>query len=115
MALGEHFAIICSDSIDDPGEKNKVISELKSDGKAIIDITGKEVEHCAGNALQVKNSTGDKYLILSKTAKEILSEDQIRSIEKTSKILSVDIGTIQKYGGGSIRCMMAEVFLPKTK
>ena len=115
MAIGEELTIVCSDSIDDLKEKNKVISELKSDRKIIIDITEKQVECFAGNALQVKNSKGDRYLILSKTAKDILSEDQIRSIEKTSKILSVDIDTIQKYGGGSVRCMMAEIFLPKSK
>ncbi|UUV19559.1 arginine deiminase-related protein [Fusobacteria bacterium ZRK30] len=115
MAIGEEFAILCSSSIDDISEKNKVISELSSHGKTIIDITEKQVEKFAGNALQVKNSRGDKYLILSKTAKEILSEDQIRSIERTSKILSVDIDTIQKYGGGSVRCMMAEIFLSRSK
>lgn len=115
MAIGEEFAILCSDSIDDLDEKNKILSELRSDGKIIIDITEKQVEHFAGNALQVKNPKGDRYLILSKTAKDILSEDQIRSIEKTSKILGVDIDTIQKYGGGSVRCMMAEIFLPRSK
>jgi len=115
MAIGEDFTILCSSSIDNIEEKNKVVSELRSDGKTIIDITEKQVEHFAGNALQVKNYRGDKYLILSKTANDILSEDQIQSIEKTSKILSVDIDTIQKYGGGSVRCMMAEIFLPRSK
>lgn len=113
MAVGEKFAILCSDSIDNLEEKNKVISELKSDGKTIIDITEEQVEHFAGNALQVKNAKGERYLILSKTARDTLSPDQIKIIEKTSKILSADIDTIQRYGGGSVRCMIAEIFLPK--
>jgi len=113
MAIGESFAILCTSSIDDLKEKNKVISELKSDGKIIIDITEKQVNNFAGNALQIKNSKGEKFLLLSNTAKAILSEDQIKSIEETSNILSVDVDTIQRYGGGSIRCMMAEVFLLK--
>jgi len=115
MAIGESFAILCTSSIDDLEEKNKVILELESDGKVIIDITEEQVNNFAGNALQLKNSGGDKFLLLSTTAKAILSKNQIKSIEKTSKILSVDVDTIQKYGGGSIRCMMAEVFLPKIK
>jgi len=115
MAIGESFAIVCTSSIDDLEEKNKVISELKSDGKVIIDITEEQVNNFAGNALQVKNLRGDKFLILSTTAKEILSEEQIKSIEKSSKILSVNVDTIQKYGGGSIRCMMAEIFLPMNR
>ncbi len=115
MAIGESFAILCTSSIDDLEEKNKVISELESDGKVIIDITEEQVNNFVGNALQVKNSAGDKFLLLSTTAKAILSEDQNKTIEKTSKILSVDVDTIQKYGGGSVRCMMEEVFLPKTK
>lgn len=113
MALGERFAIICSEAIDDIEEREKVLSYLKTDGKTIIDITEEQAEKFAGNALQLKSNSEKRYLILSKTAKDSLTQKQIDTIEESSEILSVDIETIQNYGGGGVRCMMAEIFLPK--
>jgi len=113
MALGEEFAIICSEAIDDVRERETVITSLISDKKAVVDISEDQVESFAGNALQLKNKEGRKFLIISESAKNSLSESQIDIIERSSEIISVDISTIQKYGGGSVRCMMAEIFLPK--
>ncbi|GLI58328.1 hypothetical protein PM10SUCC1_38420 [Propionigenium maris DSM 9537] len=110
MALGEDFAIICSQAIDDPLQRKKVLDELKGDGRVVIDITEEQVESFAGNALQVRSSAGNSYLVMSRSALEILTPYQIKLIEERTEILSIDIGTIERYGGGSVRCMMAEVF-----
>lgn len=110
MALGEDFAIICSQAIDDPLQRKKVLDELKGDGREVIDITEEQVESFAGNALQVKSLAGRSYLVISKSAVDSLTPNQIKAIEERSEILSIEIETIERYGGGSVRCMMAEVF-----
>ena len=113
MCLAEDFAVICLDTIDDKKERKNVIKHLKSDGKEIITISEEQMHQFAGNMLQVKNASGDKYLIMSKAAHDSLNEEQIKAIEKHCSILSSELSTIETCGGGSARCMMAEVFLPK--
>lgn len=112
MCLGEDFCIICLDTIDDPKEKKNVLHHLKMDGKEVIDITESQMHHFAGNMLQVQGKD-KKYLVMSTAAHDSLTQSQIASIEKYSEILSSDLTTIETCGGGSARCMMAEVFLPK--
>ena len=114
MALAEDFAIICLDSIDDPKEKKQVVSALKQSKKEIIAITEAQVHQFAGNMLQVRG-TDSKYLVMSLAAHNSLAPSQIKQIEKHCEILSSDLKTIETCGGGSARCMMAEVFLPKAK
>jgi len=113
MALGEHIAVICLDSIDDKKEKKFVIKNLKEDKKEIIAITEEQMHHFAGNMLQVKGANGNKYMVMSKAAHDSLTQEQINKIEANAQILSSDLQTIETCGGGSARCMMAEVFLPK--
>ena len=112
MALGEKVAIICLDTIDDKAEKKNVVKHLKENGKEIIAITESQMHQFAGNMLQVKGNDG-KYMVMSKAAHESLNAEQISAIEKHSKILSSDLAVIETCGGGSARCMMAEVFLPE--
>src|SRR5690554_1971816 len=112
MCLAEEFCVICLESIDDAKEKNNVLRHLKQDGKEIIAITESQMHHFAGNMLQVQG-TDHKYLVMSAAAHNSLTKDQIAIIEKSSVILSSDLTTIETCGGGSARCMMAEVFLPK--
>ncbi len=114
LAIGENFAIICTSSIDDPEERETILSSLRDDNKEIIDISEEQVECFCGNALQIKNRDEERFLVLSKTAYGALTNEQIKVIEKSSKIIIGDVPTIQKYGGGSVRCMMAEVFLPES-
>src|SRR5690554_3916307 len=114
MCLGEGFCVICLESIDDAKEKNNVVRHLKQDGKEIIAITESQMHHFAGNMLQVQG-VDKKYLVMSSAAHNSLTEEQIAVIEKTSEILSSDLTTIETCGGGSARCMMAEVFLPKAQ
>ena len=113
MAVGSEFAIICADSIDDEIERKNIINSLKADGKEIVYISELQVESFAGNALEVRKADGDAILVMSKTAFEVLEKKQIEQIEKYTEILPINVSTIEKYGGGSVRCMMAEVFLPK--
>lgn len=113
MALGEHVAVICLDAIDNKAEKKNVIQHLKDDGKEIIDITETQMQKFAGNMLQIKGANNKNYMVMSTVAHNCLNPDQISTIEKYSEIISSDLETIETCGGGSARCMMAEIFLPK--
>ncbi len=114
MCLGETFAVICLSSIDDKKERKNVIKHLKEDGKTIIDITENQVNNFAGNMLQVRGVNDDLYLIMSQSAYDSLSKYQLETLKKHNKnIISSPLDTIETCGGGSARCMMAEVFLPK--
>ncbi len=114
MCLGETFAVICLDCIDDKRERKNVIKHLEEDGKEVIRITEAQVNNFAGNMLQVKGKDDKLYIIMSQAAYNSLSKAQIKIIEKHCEILSSSLDTIEACGGGSARCMMAEVFLPKT-
>ena len=114
MALAENFVVICTDSIDDKKERKNVIDHLKIDGKEIITITEKQMHHFAGNMLQVLGSEGRKYMVMSTAAFNSLTPKQIAQIENHCPILHSSLDTIETCGGGSARCMMAEVFLPKS-
>lgn len=114
MCLGETFAVICLSSIDDKKERKNVVKHLKEDGKAIIDITEAQVNNFAGNMLQVKGSNDVRYLIMSQAAYNMLTDAQIKILTHHNKIVSSSLETIETCGGGSARCMMAEVFLPKS-
>ena len=113
MCLAENFCVICLDSIDDAVEKKNVVQHLKEDGKEIIDISEAQMHQFAGNMLQVKGTKNKRYLVMSLAAHKSLTDEQINTIEKHCEILSSDLKTIETCGGGSARCMMAEVFLPK--
>lgn len=113
MCVADEYAVICLSTIDDKAEKKNVIDHLKETGKEIIDITEEQMHKFAGNMLQVGGMGAAKYLVMSQTAFDSLTENQIKTIEKYNPIIAVDINTIETLGGGSARCMMAEVFLPK--
>ena len=115
MCIAETFAVICLSSIDDKKERKNVIKHLKEDGKEVIDITETQLNNFAGNMLQVKGDNDVRYLIMSQAAYDSLTKAQIKQIEKHCNILSSSLETIETCGGGSARCMMAEVFLPKSK
>lgn len=112
MCLAENFCVICLDTIDDAKEKKNVMQHLRSDGKEIIAISEAQMHHFAGNMLQLQGRDR-KYLVMSAAAHKSLTKIQIEAIEKYCEILSSDLTTIETCGGGSARCMMAEVFLPK--
>ena len=110
MAIAENYAIICADAIDDISERENILKELKNDGKEIIYISEKQVENFLGNAIELKNKEGRSILVMSLRAFKSLELEQKNIIEKYSEILSVDVSTIEDHGGGSARCMIAELF-----
>ena len=113
MCLAENFAVICLDTIDDKKERKNVVKHLKQDGKEVISITEAQMHQFAGNMLQLRGHNNQRYLVMSGAAHNSLTKDQINRIEKHCPILSSSLETIETCGGGSARCMMAEVFLPK--
>lgn len=112
MSVGESFAIICLDSIKEAADRVMVRAKLEKTNKEIIDISYEQMLSFAGNMLQVSNALGETYLVMSEQALKSLNNRQIEAIESHTKILACKIDTIENYGGGSVRCMMAEVFLP---
>jgi len=113
MCVADKFVVICLDCIDDELEREKVIETIKNSGKEIIEISEDQMQQFAGNMLQVQNKDGEKFLVMSQTAYQSLNTDQIAAIEKYCEIIYSDLNTIEVNGGGSARCMLAEVFLPK--
>jgi hypothetical protein len=113
MCIGETFAVICADCIDDKKERKMVLENLKEDNKEIILITEDQVNNFAGNMLEVRGKDDQKYIIMSEAARQCLTASQVGQLEKHGKILSSSLDTIEACGGGSARCMMAEIFLPK--
>ena len=113
MCLGETFAVICADCIDDKKERKMVLDSLRGDEKEVILITEDQVNNFAGNMLEVKGSDDRRYLVMSKSAHQSLTKKQIAQLEEHVTILSSSLDTIEACGGGSARCMMTEIFLPK--
>lgn len=112
MALGETFVVICLDSVRNPDERNLVETAFRDTDKEIVDISLAQMNAFAGNMLQVRNTAGETILVMSEQAYRALTPDQIRRLEGHTRLLYSPIDTIETYGGGSARCMMAEIFLP---
>lgn len=113
MHLSETYAVICLEAIADEIERIAVSQLLISTGHEIIPITLQQVHAYAGNMLQVKNSKGEKFTVLSKAANKALTKEQKDILKIHTTLLPIDITTIETIGGGSVRCMMAEIFLEK--
>lgn len=113
MFVADQFVVICLDCIDDESERNNVIETIKNSGKELIEISEDQMQNFAGNMLQVQNKSGEKFLVMSESAYKSLKPEQVSSIEKYCEIIYSDLEVIETNGGGSARCMLAEVFLPK--
>ena len=112
MCVADRFAVICLESIDDKKERKAVKEHLKSTGKTIVAITEKQMHEFAGNMLQVKGKNGPA-LVMSDRAYHSLLPDQIKTLEGFGPIIHPKLDIIETCGGGSARCMMAEIFLPQ--
>ena len=112
MCVADAFVVICLDCIPDPEEKELVSSSISASGKKIIEISLQQMEHFAGNMLQVENIKGEKLLVMSSQAYQSLTKKQITALNQFNRLIHSDISTIETNGGGSARCMIAEVFLP---
>jgi hypothetical protein len=113
MAMGDKFVVISMATIPDEVEKVMLYQHFERTNKEVIDLTMEQIESFAGNMLQVENTDGKTFLVMSEQAFKSLRKDQIDAIEKHTAILYAPIYTIEKLGGGSARCMMAEIFSPK--
>ena len=112
MCIGDHFVVICLESIQNIHEREMVMQHLISSGKEIIEISLDQMNHFAGNMLQIKNKNGDPLLVMSEQAYLSLSKTQVYLLEKYNKLIYAPLYTIEKNGGGSARCMLAENHLP---
>lgn len=110
MSIGTHFCVICLDSIRNLDERNIVIQSLLDTHKTIIPISEEQMNHFAGNILEVKSTDGTPYIVMSEQAFKILEEEQIKTLTSFGQIIHAPLYTIEKFGGGSARCMIAEVF-----
>lgn len=110
LTVGTEFAVICLDSLDDSNERKAVVDSLEKTGKDIITITEHQMHCFAGNMLQVENTDGVHYLVLSQTAYDSLGQKLIERLSSYNELIVVSIPTIERVGGGSVRCMMAEIF-----
>jgi hypothetical protein len=113
MALGETFVVICLDTVKDARERAMLLETFEKTGKQVVDISLDQMNRFAGNMLQVRNDKGQTILVMSEQAYRSLNQAQVATLEKHTRLLFSPLTTIETYGGGSARCMMAEVFLPK--
>jgi hypothetical protein len=113
LTVGETFAVICADCIDDKKERKMVLDSLKGDEKEVILISEDQVNNFAGNMLEVKGTDDRRFLVMSASALQSLTKKQVAQLEEHVTIISANLDTIEACGGGSARCMMAEVFLPR--
>jgi hypothetical protein len=112
MCIGDMFALICLEAIPDLDERYVVRQTLEQSGRQIVEISLDQMKHFAGNMLQVKNAKGNSLLVMSTQAYESLSHKQIDALDDYATLLHFDLSMIEGNGGGSARCMMAEVHLP---
>ncbi|TAF57040.1 MAG: amidinotransferase [Sphingobacteriia bacterium] len=112
MCVADRYVVICSASIANPKEKQLVLDTIAASGKAVVDIGLEQMNQFAGNMLQVHNAAGETFLVMSSQAYHSLNQEQIQQIESYQPIIHSALDTIERHGGGSARCMMAEVFLP---
>lgn len=111
MNIGVDFAVVCLESIVDPEQRANVVRHLEQTGHQIVPISFAQMNQFAGNMLQVANREGKRYLVMSARAYQSLDQSQIDQLRQCSEILVIPLDVIETYGGGSVRCMMAEVFV----
>jgi hypothetical protein len=112
MCVGDKFVVICLQTIRDLNEKKMVIERIMKTGKQIIDLNFDQLKHFAGNMLQIENTTGEKLLVMSSQAYQALTKEQVQKLSDYNRIVHSPLTTIEANGGGSARCMMAEIHLP---
>ena len=110
MHVGSGYAVVCMDSINDPSKRELLRQTLLRSGKEIVEISYEQMNHFAGNMLELHNHSGEQLLVMSATARTVLTPSQLSHLEKYVRIITPDIHAIETAGGGSARCMLAEIF-----
>lgn len=111
MHVGSRLAVVCLDSVYLPEERARLVSTLEQSGKTIVEISHTQMNHFAGNMLELHNARGEQLLVMSRTALQSLTEQQVALLEQDVRIVAPDIHTIERVGGGSARCMIAELYI----
>ncbi|MFT4092739.1 MAG: arginine deiminase-related protein [Niabella sp.] len=111
MSIGNEYVVICMESIKEAIQKKMLLDKFEETGKAVIEISLEQMNHFAGNMLQVENAMGAELLVMSAQAFNSLTDAQIQQLEFYNPIIYASLNTIEQNGGGSARCMMAEIFL----
>jgi len=115
MCVGERFAVLCTEAIADERHRRAVVRILENSGHEMVAITPSQMATFAGNMLELENQRGEKVLVMSLAAERSLDAEQRKRLEAHASLVVVPIPTIEHYGGGSVRCMLAEIHLPRRK
>ncbi len=110
MSVGDDFAVVCTDAIRSANEKEKLFKSLSESGKTLVNISMEQMYDMCGNVLQTINTDGERLIVMSERARKAFTKDNLKVLEKSGLIVPVNIQTIENVGGGSARCMMAEIF-----
>ena len=113
LFLAQDYAVVFSQCITNLKERKAVMDSLKKTNKAIVELSLDQIDHFAGNMLEAKNKANESFLIMSSRAYKAMNQAQIIQIQRYSQIIHAPLTTIENYGGGSARCMLAEIFLPR--
>jgi len=113
LAIGTGFAIACPDAIDDAGARRRVLARLRAGGRELVEIDAAQVAAFAGNVLEVATPAGP-VIAMSATARAALRPGQVARLAAHGRIVAVPVPTIERVGGGSVRCMLGELFLPRS-
>ena len=108
LSIGTRFAIVCSEAIPIE-QRKKVLDSLAFEGRTIIEITGDQVNAFAGNVLELRNYLDELLIVISSAALDALSGEQLAVLQRSGLLIAANIPTIEKFGGGSVRCMLAEI------
>jgi len=115
LAIGSEWAVVCDEIIRDEDERHAVLHALADSGRTVIRITGEQVNGFAGNVLEVRNEQGERFIAMSSAAHAAFTPEQRKTLTGFATLVHAPIPTIEKLGGGSVRCMLAEVFLPQAQ
>ena len=110
LSIGEKYAVICAESITDENRRNNIINRLKDSNRDVIEVSFEQMKSFCANIIEVRNSENDNFLIMSETAKNAFKKEQMDILERHCKVISSPLHSIEEAGGGSARCMIAEIF-----
>ncbi|MFM8448802.1 MAG: arginine deiminase-related protein, partial [Haliscomenobacter sp.] len=113
MAVGDSFAVVALDALVYPEERAMLLAHLEHSGKAVVEISLEQMQSFAGNMLALRDKEGRPLLVMSATALRSLTDGQKAQLAAHATLLAFEIPTIETFGGGSVRCMLAEIFLPR--
>jgi len=113
MNIGEQVAVICSEAITRDEQREAVLERISATGHGVVALTFDQLDAFAGNMLELRTNAGERLIAMSQQARESLDDSQLAVLEENGKVLSAPIENIESSAGGSVRCMLAEIHLPR--